>query len=105
MKMITITLVVPEHAVDVFQQLASCMHCGYKLKNTESATNTKTVLGQNLKKYRLMEDLTQRSVAKMIGVPQGHISQYELGKRWIPYQKACVLAKLFNTEIREFYRG
>jgi DNA-binding transcriptional regulator YiaG len=50
-----------------------------------------------LKGARLRANLTQKEIAKIIGVPQSHISEYEKNKRKIPQQKATLLAKILNT--------
>jgi len=54
-------------------------------------------LGRMLKGLRLREGLTQKELAKALGVPQSHISAYEKNKRPIPTAKAEQLGMLLHT--------
>ncbi len=54
-------------------------------------------IGRMLKGLRLRASMTQKQLAKAIGVPQGHISEYEANKRPIPASKVPLLAELLNT--------
>lgn len=54
-------------------------------------------VGRMLKGLRLREGMTQLQLAKAIGVPQSHISEYEKNKRTIPPAKAEELATLLHT--------
>jgi len=53
--------------------------------------------GRMLLGARLRAGLTQKELAKAIGVPQSHISEYERNKRSIPRQKAEELARVLKT--------
>ncbi|WP_045213795.1 helix-turn-helix domain-containing protein [Desulfonatronovibrio magnus] len=53
--------------------------------------------GNMLKALRRRACLTQNEVAKDLGIPQSHISEFERDKRNIPYKHALKLAKLMNT--------
>lgn len=50
-----------------------------------------------LKGARLRAGLTQKQLAQRIGVPQGHVSEYEKNKRRIPAPKAALLADVLQT--------
>ena len=54
-------------------------------------------VGRMLRGLRLREGLTQKELAKTLGVPQSHISAYEKNKRPIPAAKAEQLAALLHT--------
>jgi len=54
-------------------------------------------VGRMLKGLRLREGLTQKELAKALGVPQSHISAYEKNKRPIPAAKAEQLGALLHT--------
>ncbi|OGQ95121.1 MAG: transcriptional regulator [Deltaproteobacteria bacterium RIFOXYD12_FULL_57_12] len=49
---------------------------------------------------RYRENLTQRQLAELTGIPQRHISEMENGKRVIGKELAKVLAKALRTDYR-----
>jgi len=59
-------------------------------------------VGRMLKGARLRAGMTQNQLAKVIGVPQSHISEYETNKRRIPHPKAQDLARVLNTVASHF---
>ncbi len=54
-------------------------------------------IGKMLHGARLRAGLTQKELARAIGVPQSHISEYEKNKRPIPQGKAQELARVLET--------
>ena len=54
-------------------------------------------VGRMLKGARLRAGMTQKDLAAKIGVPQGHISDYERNKRNISAEKAVRLAEILET--------
>lgn len=44
-------------------------------------------------------DLTQKQVAKLIGVSINHYGKYERGETDIPFEKAVMLAKYYNVSL------
>ncbi|MDU5350513.1 Helix-turn-helix [Peptostreptococcus anaerobius] len=50
----------------------------------------------NLKKYRLKSNLTQKQVAKILNITETGYQNYELGYRNIPYDKLKLVCSLFN---------
>ena len=58
--------------------------------------------GVMLRGARYKEDITQRDLAKAIGISQHHISEMENGKRPIGKEMAKRLAKFFKTDYRVF---
>lgn len=55
-----------------------------------------------LRGLRRREGLTQVEIGKMLGIPQGNLSQMEHGKRPIGKTIAKRLAELFKTDYRLF---
>ncbi len=55
-----------------------------------------------LRAYRHRENLTQRQLAELAGIPQRHISEMENGKRVIGKEMAKRLAKVLHTDYRVF---
>jgi DNA-binding XRE family transcriptional regulator len=55
-----------------------------------------------LRAARGREDLTQKELAKLTGIPQHHISEMENSKRSIGKERARKLAKALNTDYRLF---
>jgi ribosome-binding protein aMBF1 (putative translation factor) len=51
---------------------------------------------------RYKEDLTQRELAEMTGIPHRHISEMERGRRTIGKEQAKLLAKALNVSCRVF---
>ena len=52
-----------------------------------------------LKDLREDKDKTQEEIAKMLGTSQSYYSQYEKGKRSIPFERIVELAKYYNVSI------
>lgn len=50
-----------------------------------------------LRAYRTREDLTQKDLSLMTGIPQHHISEMENGKRSIGKERAHKLAQALNV--------
>jgi DNA-binding XRE family transcriptional regulator len=55
-----------------------------------------------LRAYRHRENLTQRQLAELTGIPQRHISEMENGKRSIGKELAKRLGKALNAEYKMF---
>lgn len=54
---------------------------------------------ERLKEIREDRDLTQKDIAKVLGIRQQQYSKYELGINVIPLEKIYVLANFYNTSI------
>lgn len=52
-----------------------------------------------LKDLREDKDKTQEEIAKMLGTSQSYYSQYEKGKRSIPFERIVELAKYYSVSI------
>jgi DNA-binding XRE family transcriptional regulator len=55
-----------------------------------------------IRAYRYRENLTQRQLAELAGIPQRHISEMENGKRVIGKELAKRLGKALNADYKVF---
>jgi len=55
-----------------------------------------------LRAYRHRENLTQRQLAELVGIPQRHISEMENGKRPIGKEMAKRVGKALHTDYKVF---
>lgn len=55
-----------------------------------------------IRAYRSRENLTQRQLAELTGIPQRHISEMENGKRAIGKELAKRLGKALNADYKVF---
>jgi len=55
-----------------------------------------------LRAYRYRENLTQRQLAELTGIPQRHISEMEAGKRVIGKEMAKRLSKVLKADYKMF---
>ena len=53
--------------------------------------------GKMLRALRLRAGMTQQAVSEALGLPQSHISEFENGRRSIPYKHAQTLAGLLYS--------
>jgi len=54
-----------------------------------------------LRAYRTREELTQKQLAELTGIPQHHISEMENGKRSIGKERAKKLAEALHCDYRQ----
>ena len=54
---------------------------------------------QRLKDLREDRDISQATVAKLLGTSQSYYAQYENGKRELPLYRAIELAKFYNISL------
>lgn len=60
-------------------------------------------MSNNLKKMRLENRLTQEELAKIIGISQQQLSQYEKGINYPKIEIAKKLSDFFNISINEIF--
>ena len=60
------------------------------------------LLGICLAGSRLKEGMTRKRLSELTGIPQGHISEMENGKRPIGEKRAKILAKVLNVGYKIF---
>lgn len=58
-----------------------------------------------IRAYRSRENLTQRQLAELTGIPQRHISEMENGKRAIGKELAKRLPKALNADYKVFLKS
>jgi DNA-binding XRE family transcriptional regulator len=58
--------------------------------------------GVCLKGARAKEDITQKQLSKLTGIPQSHISDMENGKRPIGKKRAKAFGEVLNIDYRVF---
>jgi len=54
---------------------------------------------ERLRGLREDKDMTQGELAEIIGTSQSYYSQYEKGKREIPFDRIIILAEYYNVTI------
>ena len=62
------------------------------------------MLGEKLKLYREKHNMTQKEIARILGVEPGTISKYELGITEPNIEPIKKLAEIFNVTIDELIR-
>ena len=63
------------------------------------------LLGQNIKKYRKMADLTQEQLANMTGYTDSHIGQIENAYGTPSYEAVCKIANALNVTMDQLSYG
>jgi transcriptional regulator with XRE-family HTH domain len=69
---------------------------------TES--DLRTILGENLKKYRTLKGFSQAKLAEILNISPNFISDIETGKRWLSSDTLVNLAEALNVDVYEFLR-
>jgi transcriptional regulator with XRE-family HTH domain len=59
------------------------------------------IIGNNIKEYRKALGYNQDHLAKYLTITREQISNYELGKRDVPYENMEKLCSLFGIELEE----
>ena len=63
------------------------------------------LLGQNIKKYRKMADLTQEQLANITGYTDSHIGQIENAYGTPSYEAVCKIANALNVTMDQLSYG
>ncbi|WP_423831830.1 helix-turn-helix domain-containing protein [Streptococcus equinus] len=61
--------------------------------------NNKIQLSKNIKKHRLMKDMSQNELALRIGVSHQAISKWEIGENFPDFMSLISLAQLFEVSL------
>jgi transcriptional regulator with XRE-family HTH domain len=69
---------------------------------TES--DLRTILGENLKKFRTLKGFSQAKLAEILDISPNFISDIETGKRWLSSDTLVNLAEALNIDVYEFLR-
>lgn len=58
-------------------------------------------LGQNIKKYRKMQNLSQNAFAEMINFSREHLACIETGKEYISLRKLFLIADTLGISLKD----
>lgn len=58
-------------------------------------------LGQNIKKYRKMKNLSQNELAEIINFSREHLACIEIGKEYISLRKLFLIADTLEVSIKK----
>ena len=59
----------------------------------------KTIVGENLKRFRIASDYSQSDVAEYINIDRGAYANYESGSREMPYQLVLKVCELYGISL------
>lgn len=62
-------------------------------------TSTRSEVGQRIREWRLRRELSQAEVARLAGITQASLSNYENGKRDLPLSTLLGVARALNVSI------
>jgi len=62
-----------------------------------------TIIGRNVKSYRVINGFTQEAIAKFLDIKREMISYYENGSREIPFDVLTRLSDLYGVDLADFY--
>lgn len=61
-------------------------------------------IGQRIRKSRLEQDIKQKDLARKIGISQGALTNFELGRRKISLEWLVKIARALNEPVGHFLR-
>lgn len=67
--------------------------------NIERETSTRSDVGQRIREWRLRRELSQAEVARLAGITQASLSNYENGKRDLPLSTLLGVARALNVSV------
>jgi transcriptional regulator with XRE-family HTH domain len=62
-------------------------------------TSTRSDVGQRIREWRLRRELSQAEVARLAGITQASLSNYENGKRDLPLTTLLGVARALNVSV------
>lgn len=62
-------------------------------------TSTRSDVGQRIREWRLRRELSQAEVARLSGITQASLSNYENGKRDLPLTTLLGVSKALNVSV------
>lgn len=65
--------------------------------------NINNIIGENIKKYRLLNNMTQEDLSKKLGIAPNTLSNYENGNREPNSDIISKLADIFGISLDELY--
>lgn len=63
----------------------------------------KTVVGENLKRFRNASDYSQSDVADYLNIDRGAYANYESGAREMPYEKILKVCELYGIALSSLF--
>jgi transcriptional regulator with XRE-family HTH domain len=64
----------------------------------------RVTLGSNIKRYRIINRLSQEELAERIDISTNFLSSIEIGKKWMSPQTLAKLSNALNIESFELFR-
>lgn len=58
-------------------------------------------LGENIKKYRLMNNLSQEKLAEKVDLSREHLAAIETGKEYISLKRLFLIADVLNVPVKD----
>lgn len=71
----------------------------------DCGANPRLRFGNNLRRFRERDRLSQAALAKMVGTEQSTISNLEAGVRWPSSELAVKLAEALGVKVASLWRG
>ena len=102
--MITLRLKVHRHNAPLVRRYAETIESEEERTYTVSEVFPEYIGRESqvaLRAYRTREDLTQKQLSELTGIPQHHISEMENGKRGIGKERARKLAESLHCDYRQ----
>jgi ribosome-binding protein aMBF1 (putative translation factor) len=75
--------------------------CPTETKMTHEASQLSAVIGRNIRRSRVVQDITQREMAARLGISQGYISRVERGKKTPSIHKLELISRALNVSLSE----
>ena len=67
--------------------------------------NPQEIFGSNVRRIRLIRNLSQEVLAEKAGLHRTYIGSIERGERNVSLNNIVIIAQALNTPIEEFFRG
>jgi len=58
-------------------------------------------LGENIKKYRLINNLSQEKLAEKVDLSREHLAAIETGKEYISLKRLFLIADVLNVPVKD----
>ena len=76
----------------------------YKLMIYMTESELRAILGENLKKYRIIKGFTQAKLAEVLDISPNFISDIETGKRWLSSDTLVNISQALGVEVFELLK-
>lgn len=67
-------------------------------------SDLRTILGENLKKFRTFKGFSQAKLAELLDISPNFISEIETGKRWLSSDTLVNISGALNVEVYELLK-